>query len=200
MLEEILDLVKQHGQQSVVNNPDVANENNNAVLSDAASSITNGLQNAISGGGLQNILSLFTGNSQAQNNGSLLNNPIVGSIVSQFTNNLLQRNSNLNQNAASDIATSLIPGVIGSLVSNIRSNDPAHNNFDLNDLISTFTGGNAAADNTQTNGFDFQGLVNQFTGGNSSAPDLTNVINNITQRGQQQQGGGFGDLIQNFFR
>ncbi|MFT4092157.1 MAG: hypothetical protein QM640_00865 [Niabella sp.] len=202
MLEQILDLVKQYGQQSVVNNPQIPDENNNAVLSDAATSVASGLQSTISGGGLQNIISMFTGN---QNQNSLLSNPVVGNIISQFTNSLLQRNANLDPNAANGIAASLIPGVIGALVNNIRSNDPAHDSFDLNDLISTFTGGNATADNTQTHGFDFQGLISQFTGGGStSAPDLSNVINTITQRSQQeqqqQQSGGLADLIQGFFK
>jgi hypothetical protein len=49
MLEQILDLVKQQGQQSVVQNTEVPNEKNNEVMMEAASTITGGLQNMLSG-------------------------------------------------------------------------------------------------------------------------------------------------------
>lgn len=204
MLDQILDLVKQYGQQSVVNNQEVPNESNNVVMAEAASTISSGLQNVLSGGGLQSILSMFTGgSSQSQQQSGVLSNPIVSMMVGHLASNLV-RKMNLNPTTANGIANNIIPSVLNSMVNNTRSNDPSNNNFDLNDLIASFTGGNAAADNTQTNGFDFQGLLNQFTGnGGVNAPDLNNVINTVTQRAQQQQqqqGGGLADLIQGFFK
>ena len=61
MLEQISELVKQFGQDTVVNNPDVPNEENNAVLAEATNTITRGMQNMLAGGGLQDIISMFTG-------------------------------------------------------------------------------------------------------------------------------------------
>ena len=59
MLEELLNLVKGSAVESVVNNTDVPNEQNNAVIAEATNTVASGLRNMVAGGGLQNILSLF---------------------------------------------------------------------------------------------------------------------------------------------
>ena len=61
MLEQISALVKQYGKEVVIDNPDIPNEENNAVLAEATSTITGGMQNMLAGGGLQDIISMFTG-------------------------------------------------------------------------------------------------------------------------------------------
>lgn len=43
MLEQISDLVKQIGEEAVIDNPDVPNEKNNAVLAEATNTITSGM-------------------------------------------------------------------------------------------------------------------------------------------------------------
>ncbi len=209
MLEQIAQLVKQYGQQSVVANADVPNDLNNQVLAEATSTITGGLQNMLSGGGLQSILSLFTG--QQQNKAGLMGNPIVSMMVGHFASKLMGK-FNLNPSLASTIANNIIPNVLNSLVSKTVSNDPSNNAFDLNDLIASFTGGSAATSN-QGGGFDFQGLLNQITQGGGSAQQqpsgFENIINTITQQAQQaqqnqqgqgQQGGWLGDLVKGFFK
>ena len=52
MLEQISELVKQYGKEAVIDNPDIPNEENNAVLAEATSTITGGMQNMLAGGGL----------------------------------------------------------------------------------------------------------------------------------------------------
>jgi len=98
---------------------------------------------------------------------------------------------------------------MNNLINRTQSNDPANSGFNLTDLISAFTGDR---NNSQSNqggaGFDFQGLLNQFTGngggGSSAAPDISNILGNLTQQAQQnqQQGGGnaLAGLIQGFFK
>lgn len=206
MLDQILDLVKQQGQQIVVQNPEVPDSENNAVMMEAANTITGGFQNMLSGGGLQNIISMFTGGSQGQNNNSLLSNPVVSMMVGHLAGNLVKK-MNLNPAVANGIANNIIPGVLNNLVSKTRSNDPADDGFDLNDLIASLTGGNAAQDNRQTNGFDFQGLIGQLgadTNGDGKV-DLSDIVNVVTRQAQSQQqgqgqGGGLTDLIKGFFR
>ena len=138
MLENLFQLIQQHGTESVINNPDVPNEKNNAVIADATHSVTSELQNALSGGGLQSIMSLFSGSTGNTAGGvtSLLSNPIVGNIISNFTNKLTD-NHGIAADKASGIATSLIPGVISSLVS--KTNDPNDNSFNMNGIISSLT-------------------------------------------------------------
>ena len=80
MFENLFNLIQEQGSDDVINNPVVPNEQNNAVLASATSSVTEGLQGELAGGGLQNILSLFGGGGNPGNgNGisGLMNNPVV---------------------------------------------------------------------------------------------------------------------------
>jgi hypothetical protein len=98
MLEQIAALVKQFGQDSVVNNPDIANDVNDEVLADATHTISGGMQNMLAGGGLQDIISMFTGGGGGQTNasksggiGGLLKNPIVMMMVGHFVSKLISK-------------------------------------------------------------------------------------------------------------
>ena len=64
MLDQLVDLVKGFAGDAVVNNPDIPNEHNDAVVAEATNTVASGLQNMVSGGGLQNIISLFKGGGQ----------------------------------------------------------------------------------------------------------------------------------------
>lgn len=197
MLEQILQLVKEHGQSTVVNNPDVPNENNEAVMAEAANTLTGGLQNILSGGGLQSILSLF-GKQSSKNSNGLLSNPVVSMMIGHLTNNLVKK-LRLSPAAANNVSANIIPGVLNSLINRTSSTAPADNNFDLNDLISQFTQGSAA--NGQVQGIDFQSLLSQVADGGQVELD-PNIVNQITEQAQTQQtqAGGLADLVRGFFK
>ena len=95
MLEQISELVKQYGKEVVVDNPDIPNEQNNAVLAEATSTITGGMQNMLAGGGLQDIISMFTGggrNSQGNQSGGiagLIKNPMVSMMIGHLVSKLV---------------------------------------------------------------------------------------------------------------
>lgn len=59
MLKELFDLVKGNATESVINNPDVHNEHNDAVIAEATNTVASGLRNIVAGGGVQSMLSLF---------------------------------------------------------------------------------------------------------------------------------------------
>ena len=106
MLENLFSLVKEQGFDSVINNPEVPNEQNDAVLASASDSVAGGLQNALASGGLQNVLSLF-GNKDTNAGGGiggLMNNPIVQSIIGNFTNKLTNEQG-ISSDKASGIAS-----------------------------------------------------------------------------------------------
>lgn len=215
MLEQISALVKQYGKEVVIDNPDIPNEENNAVLAEATSTITGGMQNMLAGGGLQDIISMFTGgggNNQGNKTsgiGGLIKNPIVSMMIGHLVSKLVGK-FNMNPGQASKVANNLIPNVLNGLVTRTNSNDPSDSGFDLNDLIGSLTGGNAATANAG-GGFNFQGLIEQFTGGgnggsgNGSGFDLQDIVSQVTRGAQQNQeqqaksGGGIGDLIKGFF-
>ncbi len=201
MLEELFNLVKQSGQQTVVENPEVPNEKNNEVLAEATNSVAGGLQNILAGGGLQSILGLF-GKGGASSNSGLSGNPIVSMITGHFMSKLMGK-FGLSNTAASGIAGQLIPQVLGGLIN--KTNDPANNGFSLQGLLGTLMGGGAAAPQqaagASASGFDLGGLLGKVMGGggldqngdgNTDLKDLMSVVTGGAQQaaGQRAAGGG----------
>ena len=186
MIENLIQLIRQQGAEPVVNNPEVPNEYNNAVLADATQSIVSGLQQSLAGGGLQNVLSIFTGagnNAQAASAGmgGLLSNPAVTGIVTTFVQKIVS-NYGISAGQANNIAGSLIPAVLNNLAR--KTNDPADSSFNINGIFNALTGGKAG-------GFDLQGLFNQFLSNNAATPqaqpDLSALTGTIAEAARQQQ-------------
>jgi len=204
MLEELFNLVKTHAQDSVINNPAVPNDQNDAVIASATHSVAEELQGTLAGGGLQSVLSLFGGGG-SNGGSSLLNNPIVSNIISNFTNKLTNDHG-IAGNQASNIATSLIPTVLSHLIS--RTNNPADKGFDINSIIGSLTGGGASQQGG-SGGFDLNGIMSKFTGGGGLDADgdgkieLSDIVSKVTggaQQAQSQGGGGLMDMIKGFMK
>lgn len=215
MLDNLTDLVKSLAGQAVVNNPDIPNDQNNAVVAEATHTVASGLQNMAAGGGLQNIISMFTGGKT--DSGSLLNNPLVNMMIGHFSSKLMNK-FNLNSSQAGNVSGNLIPDVMSNLIN--KTNDPNNSQFTLDNLLHSLTGGQSeevAREQVSSgnSGFSFQNLINQFTGSNTSTDtggggtsggrntvmDLVSKITSGAQNAQQKQGGGgLMDMIQGFFR
>jgi hypothetical protein len=105
--EQLMSIIRQAGQQQVVNNPAIPNEYNDQVMNEAGSSIVGGLQQALSGGGLAQIMKLFGQEGSEKGISSLLSNPLVQNIISQFTGKLSGQ-FNLDQTHASQVSSNLI--------------------------------------------------------------------------------------------
>lgn len=208
MLDQLFSLVKEAGQDTVVDNPEVPNKYNQEVMADATNTIASGFQNVMAGGGFQNILDLFKGAGSGSGTSSLLKNPMVTMMIGYFIKKLVGK-YNMSPSSASSVANNLIPDVLNNLISKTVSTDPRNDAFDFNDLIGSLTGGNVATSESG-GGFDFQSLLNQFVGGgggssqSSNSFDLQDIISQITQGTQQNQqqtdggGGGLMDLIKGF--
>ncbi len=213
MLDQLLNLVKQYGQDAVIENPEIPNEYNDEVIADATKTIGSGFQNMMAGGGFENILDMFKGGGNAGSSnsgggiGGLLKNPIVTMMIGYFTNKLVNKYK-IAPSAASSVSGNLIPSVLNKLISNTRSTDPENDAFDFNDLIGSLTGGNVATSESQSNGFDFQGLLNQFTDGGNAVNggfNISDIITQVTQGAQKNQeqqanSGGLMDLIKGFMK
>lgn len=165
MIEQVLQLVQQFGQQSVVNNADVPNDKNNAVLAEAANTVTGGLQNILSGGGVQSLLSMFSGNAGQS---GITSNPVVGMMVGHLTKNLIGK-MGLNPAIANTIATNIIPNVVSSLISKTQSSDGKDAGFNLNDLVGSLMGGGQQNAQPAAQGIDLQGLLTSVLGGGQQA-------------------------------
>ena len=207
MLEELFNLVKGASTETVVNNPDVPNEHNNAVIAEATNTVASGLRNMVAGGGLQNILSLFSGGQQ-QNGKSLLSNPIVNMMIGHFSSKLMSK-FNLGGNQASTVANNLIPNVISGLIN--KTNDPNNSTFSIEGLLNSITGGQSeqVAQEQQTSGntgFNFQDLIGQFSNGgqNGGGGGLMDIVSKLAGGAQAQQqkngAGGLMDMIQGFLK
>ncbi len=196
MLEQLFNLVKEQSSELVINNPQIPNEQNNAVMAEATNTVFSGLQNLASGGGLRNILQLFN-NNQAGSNGiaGLLKNPIVSMMIGHFVSKLTGK-YNVNSNQAAGIANQLIPSILNNLIQ--RTNDPNNSSFDLNGILGALSGGG------QQGGFDIGSLISKVgamsgdVDGDGDA-DMQDMIARFTQGAQQQQvqrsGGGIFDML-----
>lgn len=198
MLDNLLNMVKGLAGDAVINNPQVPNEHNDAVVAEATSTVAGGLQNMIAGGGLQSILSLFGAGGQQQGQNGIMSNPIVSMMIGHFSNKLMNK-FGLQSSQANGVAANLIPNVLNNLIS--KTNDPNNSSFTLDNLLNSLTGGQSAqvAQQQQSagnSGFSFQNLINQFAGGgnnNSGGGGLMDIVSKIAggaQNQQQQQGGG----------
>jgi len=204
MLENLFNLVKEQGTETVINNPAVPNEENEAVLADATHSVAEEFQGVLAGGGLQNVLSLFGGGNANAGGSSFLNNPIVSNIVSNFTQKLTN-NHGIASEQAGGIANSLIPSVISSLIN--KTNNPTDTSFDINSIIGSLTGSGEATQ-TAGGGFNLNGILNKFAGGSLDTDgdgqvELSDIVSKVTGGAQQAQagsGGGLMDIIKGFMK
>lgn len=193
MIEQLLNLIQQQGQDAVVNNPAIPNEHNEQVMSAAGQSIVGGLQQALAGGGLSQVLSLFSGGGSSTNSlASLATNPLVQNIISSFAGQISNQ-MQVNPQQAQQVGTDLIPQVLSRLSGQVT--DPANASIDINSVMKTLTGGGAG-------GTDFSGLLQQFQQGGDAASNsgLQDIIGSVSRAASQQGGGGLMDMLKGFMK
>lgn len=184
MFEELTHLVERFGQDSIVNNQEVPNEHNEAVMNETSISILSGLQGILAGGGAKQIAGLFEGN-----NAQDASNPVVQQLTQQLSGNLGQK-FGLNDTAASNLAGGLIPKVLGSLIGNAK--DPNYKGFGVSDLVTAISGGNGNS-----------GLMNAISkyggqfGLDQNADGQVNMQDAITA--VSKKSGGLGGLLRKIF-
>lgn len=131
MLEQLIQLAQQYGNDAIVKNNAIPNEQNEAVISEASSSILSGLQKIASEGGVEQLAGLFQGNAAQDNS-----NPLVKQLSQQLSGSLGEK-FGIDSSAASGVAESMIPQILGSLVNKAKdSND----SFQISDLIGAISG------------------------------------------------------------
>ena len=199
MLKELFDLVKGEATETVINNPDVPNQYNNDVVAEATNTVASGLRNVVAGGGVQNVLSMFGGNT---NKKSLLSNPIVSMMMGHFASKLMNK-FRMGPSQANNLSGNLIPNVLGSLIN--KSNDSNNSAFSLEKLLASITGGRSNEVAPQGGGLG--GLLKQFNGNGGSQSnggggllDIVKTLAGGAQEQQQRNGGSLLDLIKGFAR
>lgn len=197
MFDQLMNLVKQYSGDAVINNPDVPNEQNEAVISTASSSIMDTLKGMLSGGGAASVLNLFNQNKQED----ISNHPVTQNVSSNLISTLMNK-FGLDNNKAGGIAGALIPMVMNQLVH--KTNDSNDSSFDLQGIFNSLSG-------NKTGGMDIGSLVSKFGGsgldknndGQVNLADLTAAFTgNSTQNNEQndqQGGGGIMDSLKGLF-
>jgi hypothetical protein len=132
MLDNLLNLVKEHAGEAIINNPAIPNEKNDDAISAATNGIMDTLKTQISAGGLDSITALFGGSNAGTN-------PLVGQISDNVGGQLMQK-FGLDKNAAGSIVQQLLPVVMSKLVS--KTNDPNDSAFNMEGILSSIGGGN----------------------------------------------------------
>ena len=198
MFEQLMDLVKQNSQEAIINNPAVPNEQNDAVMQTAGSSVMSTLQGLLSSGGASSVLNLFNQNNQAD----ISNHPVTQTASSNLISTLMSK-FGIGSDKAGGIASMLIPMVMSKLVN--KTNDSGDSSFNIQGIFNSLSGG-------KTGGMDIGSLVSQFGGsgldknhdGKVDLSDLTAAFSGGSDNSQQtnstqNSGGGIMDTISGLF-
>ncbi len=194
MLEQLMGLIKDHSQDAIVNNPAIPNEHNEAAQQGILDAIMGGMQNHAQGGGgagIADLMGLLSG--QAGQGGSLMNNPIVGSIAQSAIGGLMQK-FGLSNSAAGGIISQVLPGVLGSMIS--KTSNPQDSSMDFSSILGGLMGGGQQQGQQaqQSSGFDFNQIGYAMADGKLDMNDLLRVGGSMLGGGGQQQGGAMGGL------
>ena len=166
MLDNLLnDLVKQHAENAVVNNPSIPNEKNESTIGSITDGILSGLKQQAVGGGLSNIIGMLTKSGQVDETTSQnVQNSVIDSLIGKL---------GIAKSAASNIAAQIVPATLGALSKNTA--DKNNKSFDLSNILSSLTGG-------KTDGMDIAGFVDKQFGnadGKLDLGDLTSALGNF---------------------
>jgi hypothetical protein len=185
MFEQLTQLAQQFGVESVVKNNAIPNEHNEAVMTEASSSIMSGLQKIISEGGADQLAGLFQGNNAQDSS-----NPVVQKLTEQLSGSLGEK-FGINNETASGVAGSLIPQILGSLVN--KAKDPNDSSFQISDIIGAISGtsgqNSGIMDAISKYGGQF-GLDQNADG----KVDISDAMSAVTQKG-----GGIGSILGKLF-
>lgn len=185
MFEQLIQLAQQHGNEAVVKNNAIPNDQNEAVISEASSSIFVGLQKIVSEGGIDQLAGLFQGNNAQDSS-----NPVVQKLTEQLTGSLGEK-FGLSEGAASGVAGNMIPQILGSLIG--KAKDPNDSSFQITDIIAAISGNSGQnsgiMDAISKYGGQF-GLDQNADG----KVDIGDAMSAVTQKG-----GGLGSILGKLF-
>jgi hypothetical protein len=162
MIDQLIKLVQENAGDAIVKNKAIPDQHNAAAINEVGTQLFNGLQDQAKHGNLEQIVSMF----KSGGTSNLTNNPVVSQLVSKVAASLGSK-FGVSPQAAQQIATTLLPTVLSKFVN--KTNDPNDNDFNLQDVMKNFGGGNVGD------------ILSQFGGSSSS------------------KGGGLGDTIGKMF-
>lgn len=198
MFEDILNVVKQYSETTIIKNPAVPDSENDNASRAVADSVLNGIKDTISAGNLKEVLSVFAGKADISH--SSLKNTISNKLTQQLTNN-----NKVEANEANNIAKNLVPEVLKNMIG--QTQDPNNSLFDMNKILGAI-GGNVSGIGK---GVDFQALLGKVMQGGLDKDgdgdvDLQDAIAMFTGANQNSksnassQHGGLVGMLKGFFK
>ncbi|MGN6400208.1 MAG: hypothetical protein ACTHMD_07140 [Flavisolibacter sp.] len=182
MLDNLMNLVRQHAGNAVVNNPAIPNEQNEAAVQSAGSSIMSTLQNALSGGRLNDVLGFFK-------NGGAGAHDIVQEATGHYAQDL-QNKFGVNPSEAQAVANQIVPQTMNQLAS--KTADPSDHSFNIQNIFNQLSGG-------KTGGLDVQGMLNRFGAGKLDK-DGDGDVDFQDLKSAFSGGGNLVDKVKGFFK
>jgi hypothetical protein len=135
MIDQLIKLVQENAGDAIVKNKAIPDQHNASAINEVGTQLFNGLQEQAKQGNIQQIVSMFKSGGAS----NLTNNPVVSQLINKVAASLGSK-FGVSPQAAQQIATSLLPTVLSKFVS--KTNDPNDNDFDLQDVMKNFGGGN----------------------------------------------------------
>ncbi|MDR1763034.1 MAG: DUF937 domain-containing protein [Dysgonamonadaceae bacterium] len=195
MIDKLVELVQQYAGNTVINNSAVPNEKNEAAISSIADGVFNGLKSEATGAGLGSILNMLS-------SGGNISSAITKTVQSSVIESLISK-TGIAKSAASGIAASIVPSILGSLSKNTA--DASNKGFDISNILSSLTGG-------ATSGLNVSNLLDRNGDGKLDFNDLSSMLSSgsetttatgkkKTQVGSSSSSGGglLGGLLGNLF-
>jgi hypothetical protein len=130
MLEQLTQLIQQSGLQSVINNPEVPNEHNDAVIAEAQNSILSTFSQLNANGETQQVNEALAS----------ADHPVTQNIQQNFAGNIMEK-FGINSATATSIAATLIPTVLNAIKGGGGASG-ATGGFNIQDILSSLSGTN----------------------------------------------------------
>ena len=181
MLDNLINLVRQHAGDGIINNKAIPNEKNDHAVETAGHSIMGTLQSALSGGRLNDVLGYFKG-------GGKTNHGLVDEATGDYAKNL-QTNLGLPPAEAQATAAKVVPQTMNQLAN--KTANPADSSFNIQDIFNKLSGG-------KTGGMDVQGMLNKFGGGKLDK-DADGDVDMQDLKSMFAGGGGMMDKVKGMF-
>lgn len=201
MLEQLVSLLQSEGRGAIIDNPAIPNERNDEAMGLAAETVMSGLKNALSNGQLNDVVGLFTGKSDVNNNpvAQGLSSDLAGSMMNQF---------GLDAQGAGSMASQLIPGLLNKLSQ--RTNDPNDKGFDINNMLGSLMGASSSDGKINipglAQGIDFSSLLKGANldangDGKIDLNDISGMVSKLSSGGSGASGGlgGAMDMLKGLF-
>ncbi len=187
MLDQLLDIIKNHSQDAVVNNPAVPNQDNEAVQSTLLTSIVQGFQGEAAKGNISGIMQLLSGKQDVNQS------PVVSGISQNAIGSLMDK-FGISGATAQSIVGAVLPIVLKTVIS--KMNNSGDSSMNANSVLGSLLAGSGA----NTGGFDFSQVTSALADGKLDMNDLKNIGGSLFGSNKKEdKEGGLGDMLGGLF-